>query len=141
MTKTNAQLLIEAGQRYVWKLHPGGPGCVALRTGKPHKALMAMAEQHAKYQARHQTQGHQLWPQRREEVLAQLPDYIHHLEENAAESWPWNSRVEAATEMFSSWEHSPGHWALCQQRCKFFGISMARGANGIWYSAMLCAWK
>lgn len=140
MTKTNNQLLIEAGQKYVWGFHKGGPGVKSLLTGKSHKFLEAMCLRHAKYQASHRTQGHQLWDKRKLEIMDHLPEG-YSVEENAAESWPENSRIEAATEMFHSWEQSPGHWKMANHRCVYFGINMARGKNGIWYAAALVAWK
>jgi len=139
--KTNHELLVEAGLAYKWRLHRGGPGVLALQTGKSHPFLESMCLRHAVYQAKHKTQGHQLWDDRKEEIMASLPQGFS-CEENAAESWPENNRVEAATEMFSSWEHSPGHWAMCNHRCVYFGINMAKSnVNGIWYAAMLVAWK
>lgn len=138
--KTNNQLLIEAGRKYIWDFHEGGPGVRVLKTGKSHKYLEVMSLRHAKYQARVMVQGHQNWEQRFHEILAELPKGFM-VAENAAESWKWNSRVEAATEAFHSWEQSPGHWATCNRRCTYFGINMSKGKNGIWYVAMLVAWK
>lgn len=137
---TNFQLLIQAGRNYVWQEHDGGPGVKSLLTGKPTRFLQEHAIRQARYQAYHETQGHQNWSQRSQEILSQLPAGFR-VEENAAESWPENSRVEAATEMFFSWERSPGHWELCNQRCIYFGINMSKGKNGIYYSTLLVAWK
>ncbi len=149
MRKTNNQLLLDAGRSYVWNFHKGGPGVRSLLTGKSHPFLESMCLRHAKYQAKHETQGHQLWGRgpdfdppgdRKDEILANLPEGFT-CEENAAESWPDNTRVEAATEMFHSWEQSPGHWSMCNHRCVYFGINMSKGKNGVWYAAMLVAWK
>lgn len=139
--KTNNQLLIDAGRKYEWCFHNGGPGVRSLLTGKSHKFLESMCLRHAKYQSRAMVQGHQGWEEGRfEECLANLPrGYM--VAENAAESWKWNSRAEAAVEMFHSWEQSPGHWRAANRRCRYFGINMSKGKNGIWYAAALIAWK
>ena len=140
MTKRpNSELLVKAGRAYVFKQHSGGPGVRCLKTGKPHEVLQLAALKQAKYQARVLDQGHHKWAQRKKRLLSQLPGY--QIEENVAEAWPDDTRVEAATEMFYSWERSPGHWSLCQRRCQFYGINMAKGDNGIWYATLLVAWK
>ena len=138
---TNSELLVQAGKTYQFKQHKGGPGVRCFRGSKPHKFLQQMALRQAKYQAKYITQGHQNWDDRFEECRRHLPAGFM-VAENAAESWPENSRIEAATEMFYCWERSPGHWGLCQHKgAAYYGINMSKGRNGVYYATLLVAWK
>lgn len=92
---------------------------------------------HAQYQASHRRQGHQNWDYRRTQLAERLPRF--RFEEVCAESWNWNTRDEAAVEMFNSWRQSPGHWQLVTAPNKWYGYSMAKGSNGIWYACGIFA--
>lgn len=117
-------LLIAAGQRL---------GVLSLATGKQHPVLQAKAQEHAQYQADHQQQGHQLWDQRYPELYRLIPD-CGEFQEVCAESWPEDTKSEAAEEMYNSWRQSPGHWGTVNGRCDFWGYAMVKGQNGIWYA-------
>ncbi len=129
MALTDNQLVMMAGRKY---RHKGGVGVKSLRTGQWNRVLQAAAQEHAAYQARVQVQEHQGWSRRVIEIANKLPEYKG-FAEICAESWPENSRDEAATELFYSWERSPGHWSVANGRCDIWGYAMAKGRNGIWY--------
>lgn len=137
---TNSELVIKAGRNYRFRLaqHGKHTGVQSILTGKSNKVLTDMATEHSQYQADHQTQGHQGWDERKARLMRALPGYT--IEEIAAESWPENTRVEAATELFYSWERSPGHWSVANKRVKLFGYTMVKGRNGVYYGTGICAW-
>lgn len=138
---TDNQLMMQTGRTWVWKDDAGHEhtGVKSLLTGKWNRDLQKMAQRHAKYQADNKTQGHQLWDERRAELVKILPGYD--IEENAAEADIQITRKEAAAEMFHSWRLSPGHWSMCNRAVSFWGIAMVKGTNGIWYADHICAWK
>jgi len=103
-----------------------------------HPDLMRMATRHAKYQADHRQQGHQLFDSR----VAELRKTVNtqSFAEIAAESW---ERQKDATplalgvEMFACWAASPGHWGVASKKHKYFGCDMALGSNNIWYACII----
>ena len=102
--------------------------------------LMQMAARHAKYQADHNQQGHQLFQLRVEELYGTLGRYTY--AEIAAESWPWqvdDTMLDLGTEMFKSWVQSPGHWRVASKKHRYFGADMKLGSKGLWYAAILVA--
>lgn len=123
--------LIEAG-----KIFAGAHVCES----EQHPILMEMAARHAKYQADHNQQGHQLFQLRVEELYSTLGQYKY--AEIAAESWVWQveaTMLELGTEMFKSWRQSPGHWGIASKKHKYFGADIAKGSKGIWYACILTA--
>jgi hypothetical protein len=123
--------LIEAG-----KIFAGAHVCES----EQNQILMAMASRHARYQAEHQKQGHQLFSLRVEELYSTLGQYKY--AEIASESWLWQaeaSMLELGTECFKCWRASPGHWGVASVRHKYFGGDFAKGKNNIWYSCIITA--
>jgi len=123
--------LIEAG-----KIFAGAHVCES----EIQPLLMEMATRHAKYQADHNNQGHQLFQQRVEELYRTLGQYKY--SEIAAESWKWqeaDSPLALGTEMFKCWFKSAGHWSVASKKHKYFGADMAKSSEGIWYAAILVA--
>jgi hypothetical protein len=121
--------LIEAGKIFV-----GARVC----DSEQNQILMSMATRHAKYPADHNSQGHQLFQLRVEELYSTLGRYTY--AEIAAESWPWEteaSMLELGTGMFKSWVQSPGHWGVASKKHKYFGADMAKGSKGLWYACIL----
>jgi uncharacterized protein YkwD len=102
--------------------------------------LMEAAAKHAQYQADHRTQGHQLWDRRYRELQAKMPGLG--FAEIAAESWDWqrdNTMEQLGYEMFKCWKYSSGHWSVASKQHKYWGGSMAKGRNGIWYACVIVA--
>ncbi len=123
--------LIEAG-----KVFPGANVCKS----ELNPILQEMATRHAKYQASHNKQGHQLFDQRVKELTKTLGKYKY--AEIAAESWKRQANApmsELGKEMFESWKQSSGHWKVASTSHKYFGADMAKGSNGIWYACILVA--
>lgn len=105
-----------------------------------HFLLMEMATRHARYQALKNTQGHQLFQQRVEELYRTMGQYEY--AEIAAESWvrqAHDTPLELGTEMFKCWEQSPGHWSVASKKHKYFGADMAQGKSGVWYACIIVA--
>jgi hypothetical protein len=120
---------------YAVRTHPEKP---ASAKGEFHPVLTQAARQHAKYQARTETQGHQNWEQRVNQINAKLPGALS-AQEVCAESWPNEELVEAAVECVNSWRKSPGHWGAVRARHRLFGYDMKRGKNGVWYGTGIFA--
>jgi hypothetical protein len=123
--------LIEAGTTF-----PGVHVCES----EINTLLMEMATRHAKYQASHQQQGHQLFGSRVDELRQTLGSYIY--AEIAAESWEHqrnDTKVALGTEMYTCWRQSPGHWSVASKKHKYYGADMALGDNGIWYACIIVA--
>jgi len=103
--------------------------------------LMAAAEACAKDQARRCLQGHHNWDRRFRELSAKLPGYL--VTEIVAESWDRQFNETSMTvlgrTMFESWHWSSGHWNVAKRKHDYWGGSMAKGRNGIWYSCILTA--
>jgi uncharacterized protein YkwD len=113
-------------------------GVKSLATGQQNMTLQATAQTHARYQARHKTQGHQHWDDRVRHLRRQMPA-CSEFREVCNESWPGQSISQAAAEMYRSWKLSPGHWSAVDGRCDFWGYAMVRGSNGIWYATGIFA--
>ena len=126
---TPNEVLVETGREL---------GVLSIRTGRPHPVLQRAAEAHAAYQARVQVQGHQGWDHRYARIARLLPD-CDTIKEVANESWPGQDVNAAAKEMYRSWRLSPGHWSGVNGRCAYYGYSMVRGQNGVWYACGIFA--
>jgi len=123
--------LIEAG-----KVYSGAHVCES----EIHPLLMEMATRHANYQAKRNTQGHQLFQQRAEELMQTMGRYAY--AEICAESWEWqehDTMLALGHECFKCWEQSPGHWSVASKKHKYFGADMAKGSKGIWYGCIVTA--
>lgn len=123
--------LIKAG-----KVYPGAHVCESAL----HPKLMEMATRHANYQADHNTQGHQLFDQRVNELFKTMGRYTY--AEIAAESWKRqenDSMLVLGNEMFRCWEQSPGHWSVASKKSLYYGADMAKGSSGVWYACILVA--
>lgn len=133
LTATPADGLIAAG-----KVYPGAHVCES----EPNAYLMRLAQDHANYMARVQTQGHQGF-QGRFDVLAE--NGYGHAAEICAESWPWETRESyefLGAGMFKSWKSTAdapggGHWTTAARKHRFYGAGMALGRNGTWYACIL----
>lgn len=122
------QLLVAAGLKISVK---------SLKTGKIHSVLQKAAQFHADYQARRGVQGHQNWNSRVKDLYKDVPE-CGEFKECCAESWDWNTREQAAPEMFNSWRQSPGHWSAINGRCDFWGYAMALNKKqNIWYACAI----
>lgn len=122
--------LIQAGSAF-----PGAHVCES----EPHDLLMRLAREHSQYQAERQTQGHQGFQQRFETIYRELGLYAAEI---CAETWDrqeFDKPLEIGTEMFRCWKGSPGHWRVASERHRWFGASVARGMNGIWYATIIVA--
>lgn len=108
-------------------------GVQSIKTGKLDDEVQRAARQHATYQATVQHQGHQNWDRRVQELQRLHPE-IREWKEVANESWPGQNVDDAAREMYHSWRQSSGHWSAVNGRCIYYGYSMVRGANGVWYA-------
>ena len=108
-------------------------GVLSLRTGVQHPVLQAMAEEHAEFQARVQQQSHRDWGQRVLLLRQRMPN-CNEFAEVVNESWPGQDVNAAAKEMYASWKKSPGHWSCVNGRCNYWGYTMVRGKNGVWYA-------
>ena len=113
-------------------------GVQSIATGQLHLTLQQAAERHATYQASVHIQGHQGWEWRVAELRRQMPG-CHTFKEVANESWPGQDMDAAAYEMFRSWRLSAGHWSAVNGRCRYYGYSMRRGSNGVWYACAIFA--
>ncbi len=125
-----AQGLIDAGKKY-----PEAHVCQS----QPHPLLMELASEQARYQAQHQTQGHEGFPVRCQKIEQAG---LESAAEICAESWSWQrdeSMLNLGTEMFKCWRQSSGHWAVACRKHKWFGAEMAEGRNGIWYATIIVA--
>jgi uncharacterized protein YkwD len=99
-----------------------------------------MATRHAKYQADHRQQGHQLFAERVAELRKTMGNST--FAEIAAESWAEqkdDSPRALGDELFKCWKQSPGHWSVASKKHVFFGADMAMGSNGVWYGCILVA--
>lgn|SRR5574340_69943 len=125
--------LIEAG-----KVFPGAHVCES----ELNPILQEMATRHAKYQATHNRQGHQLFDQRVKELNKTLGKYKY--SEVAAEAWK-NQKDETkfnlGIEAFTCWKKSPGHWNVVSKKHTYFGADAALGSNGVWYFVIIVADK
>jgi uncharacterized protein YkwD len=104
--------------------------------GKENGTLKRAAQEHAVWMARNQVQNHSGWDARKARVQKIVRINV---EEVCAESWPGQSKAEAAKEMFKSWYATRifsdgGHWGAINRPAKIYGFVMARGTNGIWYA-------
>jgi hypothetical protein len=123
--------LIEAG-----KLYSGAHVC----DSEQHPLLMEMATRHAAYQAKYNTQGHQLFDERVEELQKTMGKYQY--AEICAESWKRQENdplLDLGKEMFLCWEQSRGHWSVAKLAHKYFGADMAKSSKGIWYACIIVA--
>ena len=103
-----------------------------------HPILWKAAYDHARYQAKHQMQGHQNWTTRWRALRKRLPGY--RITEICAESWYWethDSYISIGKSMFESWKTSSGHWDVATKKHDIYGASMAMGKNGIWYACII----
>ena len=121
-------------------------GVKSIDTGKQQDDCQRMAERQAAYQARVKVQGHQLWESRVQELYQAMPD-CDSFSEVCAESWPGQDLESAAREMYHSWSQSrgrdgkSGHWGVVDGKCDYWGYSMVRSSNGVWYATGVCGYK
>ncbi len=125
---TPAGLLIAAGRKI---------GVKSIVESKPHPLMMALSNKHAIEQADVCFQSHNGFDQRAADVMRQFPG--SEVSEIVAQSWAGQSDVESADDAYKCWRQSPGHWKACNSPHTWYGYSMARGRNGIWYSCGIFA--
>lgn len=105
-------------------------------TGTLHPDFVEASEEHVAMQARNRRQGHPGWRSRYAQLQAKHPNL--RIAEIASESWPNQTLAEAAKDAFTvSWPASPGHWAIANKKCVYYGTSMKRSRNGITYTSMV----
>lgn len=124
--------LIVAGLQY-----PGVRCCLADR----HPLLMTLAREAAELQARRGRCGHPGWGDRFQKILAEVSG-AKTAAEISAQSWPWQTDaapLTVASEMFRSWEQSPGHWKTASRLPRWVGGWMARSRKGIWFASIITA--
>jgi len=125
------QGLIDGGNAYVG---------AKVQNSTPHPVLIAAATAAAEDQARRCLQGHHDWDRRFRKLQVELPGMTP--AEICAESWydqRNDSPAELGYEMFKCWHWSPGHWNVAKRQHTYWGGSMAKGQNGIWYSCIIVA--
>lgn len=101
--------------------------------------LSKLAQNHAKYMADVQRQGHQHWDTRYKWIRDYFgPEYK--ASEVCAESWdrqyadPLPEIIEDACR---SWSFSPGHWEVVSTVHEKFGDGLYKGKNGIYYVCII----
>jgi hypothetical protein len=60
--------------------------------------------------------------------------------EICAESWPGKGREAAAKGAWKDWKTSKSHWRTANGKASEYGVGMALGDNGIWYSTIIATW-
>lgn len=120
---TPTELLIEAGRRI---------GVKSITESQLHEFMMALAERHANEQAKACYQSHNGFNGRASEVMAKFGGGT--VSEIVAESWPNQNENEAAEDAWKDWKQSPGHWREANSPHSYYGYSIAKGKNNIWYS-------
>ena len=101
--------------------------------------MMDKAQTHAEYEAVH-GQGHQGFSDRVAALQLQVGPYQY--AEICAESWPEQKDAtpeELGVEFFKCWKTSSGHWRVASKPHKYFGVGVAKGRNGVYYSCILVA--
>lgn len=89
------------------------------------------AKKHANYMAKHGIQSHDNFISRSKRLGGNCA-------EACCESWPGQTLEEAAKDaFFVSWPASPSHWKIATTPCKYFGIAMTTGVNGITYTCCI----
>jgi hypothetical protein len=119
------EALIEAGRRI---------GVHSILTGAQDPVLQSLALEQARYSAAHGL-GHQLFGQQYARHNSRYPK----MRSIAAQSWPGQDAAAGASACYEAWKQSPGHWAICNGRCRTWGFSMVQGSDGIWYGIGFCA--
>lgn len=117
------------------KAFPGAMVCESER----HELLQTLADEHATYMARTCRQGHQRFDSRFQRIRRELNMSAAEI---CAESWRRQADLpleQVGHEMFKCWRQSPGHWRTASRKHRFWGGSMAKGRNGIWYSCIIVA--
>lgn len=121
------ELMVEAGK---------DAGARTVVTGTLHPDFIEASEEHVAIQARNRRQGHPGWRSRYARLQAKHPNL--RIAEIASESWLNQTPSEAARDAFTvSWPASPGHWAIANKKCVYYGTSMKRSRNGITYTSMV----
>ena len=123
-----AGLLIAAGRKL---------GVKSIVDSQQNPFMMMLANKHAIEQADVCFQSHNGFDQRAADVMKLQPEA--EVEEIVAESWKDQTDVQAADDAYKCWRQSPGHWKACNSPHTWYGYSMARGRNGIWYSSGIFA--
>jgi uncharacterized protein YkwD len=60
--------------------------------------------------------------------------------EICAESWEGQDQEAASKDAWKSWKKSKSHWKTANGKASEYGVGMAKGANGIWYSTIIATW-
>ena len=121
------QILINAGQ---------AAGAKSITEGTYNQIIFAEAYMHAHRQARAGRQSHDGHDARVARLQVLYPDL--RFREICSQSWAGQNYYEAAYDAFNvSWPSSDGHWEVANSPCRYYGISMARGRNGIIYVCMI----
>jgi len=112
----------------------------SIATGELHPEFQKLAEEHAADQAKRQHQDHRGFQKRSAILQKKAPD-TNEWAEVVAESFPGQSMNDAAKEMYKSWESSRRHWRDVNGPCDYYGYSMRRDANGVWYACAIFGYK
>jgi uncharacterized protein YkwD len=100
--------------------------------------LDVVAQSHADDMAARQNQDHKGFSERAEEVKKQID--CKEVSEICAESWPGQSMQAAAKGSWKDWRKSRSHWKTANGKASEYGVGMALGKNGIWYSTIIATW-
>ena len=123
------QILINAGQ---------AAGAKSITEGTYNQTIFVEAYMHAHRQARAGRQSHDGHDARVARLHVLYPDL--RFREICSQSWAGQNYYEAAYDAFNvSWPSAKGHWEVANSPCRYYGISMARGRNGIIYVCMIVA--
>jgi hypothetical protein len=96
-----------------------------VKHGKENPAISRLAKEHADSMARRQHQDHNGFE----------------VSEICAESWPGQSKEEAAAGCWMDWAQSPSHWRTANGKPILYGVAMSQGSNGIWYVCIIATWE
>jgi uncharacterized protein YkwD len=100
--------------------------------------LDVVAQAHADDMARRGHQDHNGFSDRAKEVKAEID--CKDVSEICAESWEGQNQTESASGAWKDWKKSRSHWRTANGKASEYGVGMALGKNGIWYSTIIATW-
>ncbi|MHC4300927.1 MAG: spore germination YkwD domain-containing protein [Planctomycetota bacterium] len=120
------------------RTHPvilAGAGHGLVEHGRENYIISRLAQEHADSMARRQHQDHNGFESRARRIMA------NEVSEICAESWPGQSKEEAAAGCWMDWAQSPSHWRTANGKPILYGVAMSQGSNGIWYVCIIATWE
>ena len=100
--------------------------------------LDVIAQSHADDMARRKYQDHKGFDSRFKVIKKEIDG--KDVSEICAESWEGQSQHEAAAGAWKDWKKSRSHWRTANGKASEYGVGMALGKNGIWYSTIIATW-